>query len=239
MTIPTSEQQALIEELRAVYLFAALDDTQLSRVVHDARLVHLGKHETLFEQGDPAQHFFLVRSGQVKLFRISPEGQEKIIELVQPGQVFAEALLFMDDVGGYPVHAEAIDASEVLSFDNRGFKALLSDSVDTCFRLMAAMSRRLHRQINEIDRLTLHNATFRLVSYLLQEVPDDVLASPNVRLTTTKHVIASRLSIQPETFSRILARLHQQGLIDVQGNTVVLRDIDALRKMIQSSETSV
>ena len=185
-------------------------------------------------RGKAGLALFLALSG----LPVTAEGQEKIIELVQPGQVFAEALLFMDDAGGYPVHAEAIDASEVLSFDNRGFKTLLSDSVDTCFRLMAAMSRRLHRQINEIDRLTLHNATFRLVSYLLQEVPDDVLASPNVRLTTTKHVIASRLSIQPETFSRILARLHQQGLIDVQGNTVVLRDIDALRRMIQASETS-
>ena len=95
---------------------------------------------------------------------------------------------------------------------------------------MADMSQRLHRLLNEIDSLTLHNATYRLVSYLLSELPQDVLTSPEIVLTTPKHIIASRLSIKPETFSRILTRLSRDGLIVVRGNSIVMADLERLRK---------
>ncbi|MEJ2509253.1 MAG: Crp/Fnr family transcriptional regulator [Gammaproteobacteria bacterium] len=220
------------DELRRAYLFSELDDDQLAEVVREMRLIDLDKGERLFEQGDPARRFFVVRRGLIKLYRLSPEGHEKIIELIAPGQSFAEALMFMA-ANGYPVHAEAVETTELFSFDNEVYKALLRDSVESCFRLMASMSMRLHKQINEIDRLTLHNATYRLVAYLLQELPEEVVTSPDVQLTTAKSVIASRLSIQPETFSRILARLSRDGLIEVEGNRVLLRDIPALRRLIE------
>jgi len=220
------------DELRRAYLFSELDGAQLAEAMREMRLIELDKGERLFEQGDPARRFFVVRRGLIKLYRLSPEGHEKIIELIAPGQSFAEALMFMA-ANGYPVHAEAVEITELFSFDNEVYKALLRDSVESCFRLMAGMSMRLHKQINEIDRLTLHNATYRLVAYLLQELPEDVVASPDVQLTTAKSVIASRLSIQPETFSRILARLSRDGLIEVEGNRVLLRDIPALRRLIE------
>lgn len=226
-----------ISELKRCYLFAELDTAQLERVVREVRMLRLDKSEVLFRQGDPAERFFLVRQGQIKLFRLSPEGNEKVIELIQPGQTFAEALMF-SAARGYPVHAQAIEPSELYSFDNRGFKAVLRESVDTCFRLMAGMSMRLHQQVNEIDRLTLHSATYRLVSYLLQETTDSAGSEQHVDLPTTKSLIASRLSIQPETFSRILSRLSRDGLIDVQGTHIVLRDIPALRRLIALSSPS-
>lgn len=220
------------EELRRAYLFAELDEAQLAEVTRDMRLVELGKGEHLFAQGDPARRFFLVRDGLIKLYRLSPEGQEKVIELVGPGQSFAEALMFMA-ANGYPVHAEAVEPTRLFSFDSAAYKALLRDSVEACFRLMAGMSMRLHNQINEIDRLTLHSATYRLVAFLLQELPGDVAVSPDVQLVASKGIIASRLSVQPETFSRILARLSRQGLVAVDGNRIVLRDVPALRRLIE------
>lgn len=228
---------ALRQEVCENYLFAGLETEQLERVLGDLRTVRLHKGEPVFAQGDPARRFYLVRRGQIKLFRLSPEGNEKVLELIRPGQTFAEALLFMSGPVGYPVHAEAVEASELLSFDNARFRTLLRESVDTCFRLMAAMSRRLHSQINEIDQLTLHSATSRLVSYLLEELPEDVIASPQVRLTTSKTVIASRLSIQPETLSRILARLARKGHLEVRGANIVLHDIPALRALVELDQT--
>ncbi len=224
------------DELRRAYLFAELSDAQLQEVTRDMRVLQLDKGERLFAQGDTATRFFLTRRGQVKLYRLSPDGNEKILELIQAGQSFAEALLFNERPVGYPVHAEAVEASEVLSFDNAAFRALLRESVDTCFRLMSGMAMRLHRQINEIDRLTLHNASYRLVNYLLQQLPDEVVASPNIRLTTAKSVIASRLSIKPETFSRILARLGRKGYLEVNGNNIVLRDVPALRAIVEAED---
>ena len=95
---------------------------------------------------------------------------------------------------------------------------------------MADMSRRLHRLLNEIDSLTLHNATYRLVRDLLGEPPDDVPQPPEIVLTAPKHIIASRLSIKPETFSRTLTRLSRDGLIVVRGNSIVLADLKRLRQ---------
>lgn len=109
---------------------------------------------------------------------------------------------------------------------------LLRGSIETCFRLMANMGTRLHQQLEDIDELTLHNAAFRLVSFLLQQVPGGVLESPEIQLNTPKHIIASRLSIQPETFSRILARLSRRRLIAVHGQNIVLQNISGLRSII-------
>jgi CRP-like cAMP-binding protein len=86
--------------------------------------------------------------------------------------------------------------------------------------------------VNQIESLTLQNATYRLVAYLLEEIPRDVRTSPEVQLTTPKGVIASRLAIQPETLSRILAKLRQGGLIEVHGNHITIRDVQALRNLV-------
>lgn len=220
------------EDLREIYLFAELDEAQLERVVADVQPVQLARGESLFAQGQTAEHFYLVRSGQIKLYRLSAEGNEKVIEIIQPGQTFAEALIFMSQ-SRYPVHAEALEEASLLSFSNRVFKAVLSESVETCFRLMATMSMRLHQHVNEIERLTLHNATHRLVGYLLRQETTLCGQVEEVRLPASKHTIASRLSIQPETLSRILTRLADQGLIRVQGNAIQLLDVQALRYLVE------
>jgi len=223
---------ANVEELQAVYLFASFKPEQLQEVLHTTHVVRLAEGERLFDTGQPVDRFYYLRSGQVKLFRVSAEGDEKVIEIIRPRQSFAEAAMFLEKVQGYPVSAEAIEPSEVLAFDCATMLGILRGSVDSCFRLMANMSQRLHKQIGEVDKLTLHNATFRLVSYLLQQVPEGVVESPELQLTTPKNVIASRLSIKPETFSRILGRLGKQGLIESHGNNLGLRDVQGLRELL-------
>lgn len=224
---------ATLDELRRVYLFASLDARQLAQMQQTARVRQLAEGEGLFQHGQPVEHFFLLRSGQIKLFRLSAEGDEKVIEIIRPDQTFAEAAMFMERKFGYPLSAAAIEPSEVWVFDKKTFMGILRQSIDACFGLMATMSARLHRQLNDIDRLTLHNATYRLVSYLLQEATEGSSGAPLIHLVTPKNVIASHLSIQPETFSRILANLHRQGLIEAQGQNIVLRNIPALRRIAE------
>lgn len=216
-------------ELRGVYLFAGLDDTQLARVRQGMRQLHLNAGERLFDHGQRAEHFFLVCSGKIKLFRLSVDGNEKVIEIVQPGATFAEAVMFMEG-RSYPVSAEAIEPSVALSFDNKTFLQLLRESTETCFRLMADVSMRLHQRLSEIDALTLKNASVRLISYILQLVPNDAGKSAEVQLSAPKNILASRLSIQPETFSRILHNLSQDKLISVDGKTIHIHDLEKLRR---------
>lgn len=218
------------EELRQLALLAELSDDQLEKIQKTMRLITLSDNEHLFEQGEQADRFYQVLSGQIKLFRVSMEGSERVIEVVQPGQTFAEAVMFMEQ-RCYPLNAEALGKTELLAFDSNTFLKILEDSKQACFRLLADMSMRLHNRLNEIDYLTLQNATFRMVHYLLQQIPrdHDDGESIEIKLTTSKSIIASRLSIQPETFSRILKSLSKRGLIEVKGKAINLLDIDGLR----------
>ena len=217
------------DELRALEPFTALDPRQFQLVVDGTRVIRLDAGERLFDHGQPARQFFHLHSGQLKLFRNSPSGGEKIIEIVQPGETFAQAVMFMGPGGGYPVSAEAIDPSVLLGFNNEVMRGVLRESVDTCFRVLASLSRRLRQQVDEIEKLTLRPAASRLAGYLVEQIPRDVPVSPGIHLPAPKNVIASRLGVQPETFSRIAARLMKDGLIRVQGQDVVLLDVEGLR----------
>ncbi len=105
---------------------------------------------------------------------------------------------------------------------------MLRDSIDTCFLLMGKMSFRLRSLIHEIDTLSLNTGTVRIVDYLLQNAPAD---NDNFELNIAKSVIASRLSVKPETFSRILKNLHEQEILTINGRRVTIHDREALNSI--------
>lgn len=216
------------EELLQSHLFQALDEEQWRQLMPHISMRSLQQGEHLFNEGDTADVFYLLRRGQVKLYRLSPSGQEKVIEIVSPGQSFAEALMFLE-LPAYPVSAQALSEAELFVIANRGFVQQLSRSVDTCFRVMGNLSVRLRGLLNEIDALTLQNATLRLVNYLLRLFAEQE-EQHAITLPAAKNIIASRLSIQPETLSRILTNLTAEGLISVDGLTITVLDAERLRR---------
>ena len=227
MTAITTEQKQVLQQH---HLFRALSEEQLTLLLQDVTIKQLEQGQHLFEQGAEASAFYLLHRGQVKLYRLSPSGQEKVIEIVRPGQTFAEALMFLD-IPAYPLNAQALTDTELFVIRNKGFLQLLSQSVDTCFHVMADISMRLRGLLNEIDALTLQNASLRLVNYLLylvQEV-ESIEGSAEITLPAAKNIIASRLSIQPETLSRILSNLSSKGLISVDGLNIKVLDVEGLR----------
>jgi CRP-like cAMP-binding protein len=194
-------------------------------------LYTLNEGELLFRQGDPLNEVFVNIKGFVKLFRLTPNGDEKVVDIISPGSSFAEAVLFM---GGrqFPVHAVALKPTVVVGINAAQYEHMLRSSVDLCFGMMGLMSRRMHWLLNEVDRLTLHNATFRLVMWLLEMRCSDP-ACNRIVLDVPKHVVASRLSIKPETFSRILKRLTSLKLIAVNDHHIELLDVGVLEEMIR------
>jgi CRP-like cAMP-binding protein len=102
---------------------------------------------------------------------------------------------------------------------------MLRESIDTCFLLLGSMCFRLRGLIREIDALSLDTGTVRTVSYLLQQAPSD---QDNFELQVAKSVIASRLSVKPETFSRILKNLHEKKIVSIDGRNVMIHDRDAM-----------
>jgi CRP-like cAMP-binding protein len=212
-------------------LFRALEPAQFNALVDTAHLYTLNEGELLFRQGDPLNEVFVNIKGFVKLFRLTPNGDEKVVDIISPGSSFAEAVLFM---GGrqFPVHAVALKPTVVVGINAAQYEHMLRSSVDLCFGMMGLMSRRMHWLLNEVDRLTLHNATFRLVMWLLEMRCSDP-ACNRIVLDVPKHVVASRLSIKPETFSRILKRLTSLKLIAVNDHHIELLDVGVLEEMIR------
>ena len=216
----TGVQEALVSS----HLFSALSDTQLERVRRYSHIIDLLEGESLFFQGDEATSFYLVLSGRVKLFRVSPDGKEKVVEIMETGASFAEALMFMDQPH-YPVTATALAPSRVIAINGREYKAMLRESIESCFLLMGNMSYRLRDLIREIDALSLDTGTVRTIAYLLHRAPEGVIS---FELNVAKSVIASRLSVKPETFSRILKSLHERDIVTIEGRNVTIHDREAM-----------
>jgi len=235
---PITDHAEILPYIQQCLLFVDLNADQIDTVLRYTRVANLSEGETLFEQRQPARDFFMLISGQVKLARNSADGHEKIIDLISPGHTFAEAILFSGQKL-YPVTASAILDSRLLCFDIASYADILHESTDACFAVLAQMSRRLHWYIAEIDRLTLHGATFRVVCYLLDQVPSTHLGSSEIRLATPKHAIASRLSITPETLSRSFSKLSRYGLLEVHDDAIVLNDVGKLRQFATGESNSI
>lgn len=183
--------------------------------------------ELLIRQGQPAERFFLVLKGRVKLYRISADGQEKVVEIIQAGQTFAEAVMFMQR-SEYPVCAETLETVQLVSFPNRLMLTLLQENPQACLHLLGHMSMRLHQRLGELETLTLQNATQRFALYLIQQLEDRAQETVDIELPLPKRLIAARLSMQPETLSRIMARLNQEGLIEMRGRNIHIPSISSL-----------
>jgi len=206
--------------MRQHHLFGRLPEAAFQEVCSLAIARRLESGACLFHQGDRAERFYLLLQGQIKLMRLLPEGQEKLVEVISAGQSFAEALLF-SGIDKYPVSAAALRDSQLISIDGAHYRQLLEEQPKICLDLLAAFSIRLHQRLNEIDTLTLANASRRVARYLCQQQAE---CRGPIQLDVPKRLIASQLGIQPETFSRILHRLIDKGLIAMERRNIQVLD---------------
>lgn len=212
-----------LETLRQHHLFDKLPESVFIEVGNLANFRRLNSSDILFHQGDTADRFYLLLEGQIILTRVLPEGNEKLVEIIQPGQVFADSLLFCG-TRHYPVTASALKPSCLISIDGTHYRRLLEEQPSICLELLASFSIRLHQRLTEIDTLAVANASRRVVRFLCQEQAG---SNGQIRLSVPKRLIASQLGIQPETFSRILHRLIDAGLIAMERRNI--RVINTLR----------
>ena len=220
---------ALARELRHHYLFSALSEAQRARVLEHAQARGFASSQHLFSHGNPAAHFFLVRSGSVKLYRLSHDGHEKVMRLVRPSQTFGESILFMDEPR-YPVSGEGVEAGELVVFEREAFLGVLQESFATCRAVMAQMAERIQAHWDEIETLALQNSRYRVVHYLLSLVPAGKTGRVSVTLPARKILIAAHLAVTPETLSRTLRALHDEHLIEAADDAVMIPDVEALRR---------
>ncbi len=219
-----------LDELPTHPLLTGLGAAQLERMALTSERVELAPGERLFDAGDEAGRFYVVLQGQLKLYQLSSAGQEKVVELLTPGRTFAEAVMFMPK-RRYPVFCEALTDASVCALNARVFLDILRESPETTMRLLAGLSSKLRSRLADIEALAFQNATLRVVGYLLGLVPPDAGNAVEVELPFTKRNVAARLSLQPETLSRVFARLRKLGLLHMEGGVARLPDLDALREL--------
>ncbi len=210
--------------LAALPLFQEMTPSELQRLATGCRLRRYGRGDCIFRVGMPCEEFHVTVTGQIKLFAISPAGQEKVIELAGPGVSFAEALMFTDKP--YIINAQALADALVLSVGKAAVVREIEDDPRFAMHMLAGISRRLHGLVHDVQAYSLHSGMQRVIGYLLHSLPEDnagASATPpcqaavalNVSLPVSKATIASRLSITPEYFSRVLHELEPAGLIRI------------------------
>ncbi len=215
-------------------LFREASAEELERIAQGTRVLHPKRGETLFHKGDASEGFYLVVYGQVKLAFTSPQGAEKVVEIVGPGMSFGEAVMFLDMP--HVVYAQALADSMLLHVAKSIVLGELGRNPGFARKMLGGLSRRLHGIISDVEAYSMHSGAQRVIGYLLrdaQEAADDGGTDAGrrvaVTLPTNKAVIASRLNLTPQHFSRILHELTSAGLVEVDGRTIHITDLDRLR----------
>lgn len=183
-----------------------------------------GKGELLFSQGEPADAFFVILSGWVKVFRLSQEGEETILHVFSRGETFAEAATFMG--GRYPANAEVVTPSRLLRVKSANFRTRLLESPELALAMLASVSHQLKVLVEQLEQIKTMSAPRRVADFLMSLCPNRSGVC-TVILPYEKSLIARRLGMKPESFSRAVAKLKPLG-VRVNGDSVTIGNREAL-----------
>ena len=213
--------------LSQVPLFNGLEPDEIARIARGTREVNATRGDILFHKGDASNGFHLIVYGQVKLAFTSSQGSEKVVDILGQGQSFGEAVMFMERP--YMVYAQALSDSVLLHISKTVILDELERDPKLGRKMIASLSIRLHHLITDVESYSLHSGRQRIIGYLLRDNMEGDEKSITVTLPTNKGVIASRLNLTQEHFSRILHELSENGLIVVEGRKISIPDVEQLR----------
>ncbi len=210
-------------------LFAAVTEEDLGLLLNVCRVREHPRAEVLFEQGEAAKGFYVVATGKVKIYKLSPDGKERILHIIHPGSSFAEAAIFGD--GLYPAFAETLESSQLIYFPKDDFLGLLHNHSQIAINMIGGLARFLRQFTTQIEDLTFRDVPARLARYLA-ELGGDEKAS--LILPISKSQLASNLGTVSETLSRTFRKLSDEEIIRVQGKQIDILDVDRLLDLADS-----
>jgi len=228
------DEPALARDLAALPHFHDLAPELLERVAALCRAVELRAGDEVFHERQRCDGFYVVREGQVRIYKLTPDGREQVVHHIAAGHTFGEAALF--HFGFFPASAAAtVTPTRLIKVDGRRFLALLAENPALGGSMIGSLCGWLHTLLDRIEVLTLVSAGARLATYLLRRPAHDEGGRLAVELPLAKKDLAAELSITPETLSRLFAKWKARGLIDVEGRTVSLLDTRTLEALADSS----
>ncbi|GAB4217348.1 MAG: Crp/Fnr family transcriptional regulator [Rhodoferax sp.] len=212
--------------LAVMPLFSDLDAAERTRLAQGCYVRRYTRGDMVFRIGDVCTAFYVVVVGQVKLFVTAPNGQEKVVEIMGPGRSFAEAMMFLDKP--YVVNVQALVDTMLLCVDKKTVFSEIAQDPQFALRMLAGISRRLHGLIMDVEGYSLQSGMQRLIGFLLRDVEDPNARTLTVTLPVSKAIVASRLSLTPEYFSRVLHELEDAGLIAIDKRDIHILDVQRL-----------
>jgi len=213
-------------------LFAGLNEKDLRKVIAIASLREVRKGKILFSDCEEPNGFYVVLSGKVKLFKVSPEGKEQVILVVSAPDTFAEASLFLQ--GSYPLFAETLSDGQLLFFPKRDFLRLIKENAQLSANMSVTLSHYVKRFSSLIEDLFLKEISSRIAKYLLDlsiEQSKEGKMAKEVELDLNRSQLALRLGTVRETVSRTLTKMKAKGIIDVKKNRILIQNREALEKL--------
>lgn len=219
MSTPPRERLAL-GVLARLPLFEGVSRPHFSEVIRHARTLHYQRAQVVAKRGEMVPGLFAVAYGMVKLTLHGATGAEKVLQLVGPSQTFGEIALFRQKP--LPLDAVAVVDTGLVLVPAATLLALIDRDAHFARGMVASLCQRIHAMVSDFEATSLHGASGRLAAYLesLAETPDTV----RVTLPAAKKLIAARLGMTKETFSRALRELAREGLVRVTGRSIELLD---------------
>lgn len=221
----TKETLLRLGEFKQLPLFNGMRDEQLTAFLAEGRLTHMKRGQMLFLQGEPANRFFIILDGWVKVLKHNADGEEAVMEVLTSGDLLSETVVMKD--APYPFTAQAAEHAELYSFPAEFIQRQVRENSLFAINMLNVAAGRSQSLINQFEQLTLKNVTQRVGRFLLKQFIEKGENRTEMKLPFEKSVIASYLGMKPETFSRTLASLRSQG-IQIDRDKVTLPDAIAL-----------
>ena len=225
--------EKILEIIARTPLFQNLSEEDLRKLRLIARDKFYSKGQTVFSEGDDGNGFYVVAAGKVKIYKVSPEGKEQILHIYGPGNPFGEVPVFSGEQ--FPANAQTLLKSHLLFFPRMAFVELISRNPSLCLNMLAVLSMRLRQFTVQVENLSLKEVPGRLASYLLY-LAQEQGAENTVVLPISKGQLASLLGTIPETLSRILAKMSNRRLLDVNGGEIALLDPAGLEELAENGK---
>ncbi len=216
------------KSLMGISIFQSCDERTINNLAQDAAVHTYEKGKILFIHSEEAKYFYLVQSGWVKLFRETLDGSQAVVDILPQGHIFGETSIFEDDI--YPYSAEIVEKSTIIAIPLNNLKSEIETNNTLALNMLRSMARYRRRQDREIEHRTIQNASQRIGCFLLRLANQEEKGAIRINLPYDKTLLASRLGMQPETFSRALSKLRDQTGIEIKGATIKMQSLDQLMK---------
>jgi CRP/FNR family transcriptional regulator, dissimilatory nitrate respiration regulator len=221
------------DTIRQIPLFSELTTEELRKFVLISQLKRFSKKETIFSEGDPYLGFYIILKGAVRIFKITPDGRDITLQIVEPFNLVAEIPLF--DGKTYDSSCEAIEDSLLLFIPKEKFLSIFVKNPKISLKILQGFAKRLKQLTQQIETLTSKDVPQRLATYLADEYAKQCQdeSKNEIVLNISRTTLASYLGTVIETLSRALRKLQDDGLIEVKGRKIKILNLEKLRKLAQ------